>query len=77
MVLQTVQGQFTGGGYIGKGVELQTIQRNYSAFLTRQSAAVPETTPVDPKAAKPDPARTALAIICQALASSNGFLYVD
>ena len=25
VVLQTVQGQFTGGGYIGKGVDVQTI----------------------------------------------------
>jgi len=37
-VLQTVEGQFTGGGYIGKGVDVLTIQRNYSEFLTRQSA---------------------------------------
>ncbi len=37
VVLETVQGQFTGGGYIGKGVDVQTIQRNYDAFLTRQS----------------------------------------
>ena len=37
VVLQTVQGQFTGGGYIGKGVDVQTIQRNHSELLTRQS----------------------------------------
>ena len=37
-VLQTVRGQFSGSGYIGKGVDVATIQRNYSAFLTRQSA---------------------------------------
>jgi len=37
-VLQTVEGQFTGSGYIGKGVDVLTIQRNYSSFLTRQSA---------------------------------------
>jgi len=37
-VLQTVEGQFTGGGYIGKGVDVVTIERTYSAFLTRQSA---------------------------------------
>lgn len=36
-VLQTVAGQFTGGGYIGKGVEVTTIQRSFDAFLTRQS----------------------------------------
>ena len=35
--LQTVQGQFTGGGYIGKGVEVKTIQRNFSEFLSRQA----------------------------------------
>jgi flagellar hook-associated protein 1 FlgK len=37
-VLQTVPGQFTGGGYIGKGVDILTIQRTYSEFLTRQAA---------------------------------------
>lgn len=36
--LQTVQGQFTGGGYIGQGVDIQTILRNQSELLTRQSA---------------------------------------
>lgn len=36
-VLETVQGQFTGGGYIGKGVSVATIQRTYSEFLTRQA----------------------------------------
>lgn len=36
-VLETVQGQFTGSGYIGKGVDVLTIQRNYSEFLTRQA----------------------------------------
>jgi flagellar hook-associated protein 1 len=36
-VLQSVEGQFTGGGYIGKGVDVITIQRNFSEFLTRQS----------------------------------------
>ena len=39
VVLQTVQGQFTGGGYIGQGVDVQTILRNQSELLTRQSAA--------------------------------------
>lgn len=37
VILQTVPGQFTGGGYIGKGVTVQTIQRNFDAFLTRQA----------------------------------------
>jgi flagellar hook-associated protein 1 len=37
VVMQAVEGQFTGGGYIGKGVDITTIQRNFSDFLTRQS----------------------------------------
>jgi flagellar hook-associated protein 1 FlgK len=47
VVLQTVDGQFTGGGYIGKGVDLQTIQRNFSTFLTRQSALAGTTAAAD------------------------------
>ena len=39
VVLQTAPGQFTGGGYIGKGVDVQTILRNHSELLTRQSTA--------------------------------------
>lgn len=38
VVMRAVQGQFTGGGYVGKGVDIETIQRNFSAFLTRQAA---------------------------------------
>jgi flagellar hook-associated protein 1 FlgK len=33
----TVLGQFSGAGYIGKGVSIETISRNYDQFLTRQS----------------------------------------
>ena len=36
-ILTAAQGQFTGGGYVGKGVNVETIQRNFSEFLTRQS----------------------------------------
>lgn len=46
-VLQTVQGQFTGSGYIGKGVDISTIQRNYSEFLTRQSTLASATDSAD------------------------------
>jgi flagellar hook-associated protein 1 FlgK len=38
VVLQNVPGQFTGSGYFGKGVDLQTVTRNYNEFLTKQSA---------------------------------------
>ncbi|RZI93608.1 MAG: flagellar hook-associated protein FlgK, partial [Rubrivivax sp.] len=37
VVTQAVQGQYTGAGYIGKGVELVTIERAYSSFLTQQA----------------------------------------
>ena len=47
VVMATVEGQFTGAGYVGKGVEIQTIQRNYSAFLTRQSALAGATSAAD------------------------------
>ena len=37
VVLQEVQGQYTGSGYIGKGVAVTTVLRDYSAFLDAQS----------------------------------------
>jgi flagellar hook-associated protein 1 FlgK len=47
MVLQTVAGQFTGGGYVGNGVGILTIQRNFSAFLTTQSTMAGATASAD------------------------------
>ncbi|MES2877265.1 MAG: flagellar hook-associated protein FlgK [Pseudomonadota bacterium] len=47
VVLKTVQGQFTGSGYIGKGVTVDTIQRNFSAFLTRQAGLASSTASAD------------------------------
>lgn len=38
VIMQTIEGQFSGAGYIGKGVSVETIRRNFDAFLTRQSA---------------------------------------
>lgn len=38
VVLQNVAGEFTGSGFYGKGVEIVTVQRNYSEFLTKQAA---------------------------------------
>ncbi|QDL56116.1 flagellar hook-associated protein FlgK [Rhodoferax aquaticus] len=37
VIMETVEGQFTGAGYIGYGVSVVTIQRNLNEFLTRQS----------------------------------------
>ena len=39
VAMETVQGQFTGSGYIGNGVQVATILRNHSELLTRQAAA--------------------------------------
>lgn len=47
VILATVEGQFTGAGYIGKGVNIQTIQRNYDQFLTRQSTLATSTQSAD------------------------------
>jgi flagellar hook-associated protein 1 len=35
--LQTALGQFTGSGYIGKGVDVKTITRVYDQFLSREA----------------------------------------
>ena len=43
VVLTTTPGQYTGGGYIGKGVDVATIQRNYNFFLTRQATIASST----------------------------------
>ncbi len=46
-ILQTVQGQYTGSGYVGKGVSVATIQRSYSAFLTNQATLASSTQSAD------------------------------
>ena len=37
--LSTAQGQFTGGGYFGRGVDVTTVTRSHSDFLTREAAS--------------------------------------
>ena len=37
VVLSTSQGQFTGAGFFGKGVDVETITRDYNAFLAREA----------------------------------------
>ena len=39
VVQESVKGLYTGGGYIGNGVNLVTIQRSHNELLTRQGAA--------------------------------------
>ena len=38
VVLQTAGSQYSGSGYIGKGVDVLTIERAHSEFLTKQTA---------------------------------------
>ncbi len=47
VVLTTVPGQYSSVGYIGQGVTVQSIQRNFSEFLTRQSTLASSTQSAD------------------------------
>src|SRR3990167_1143897 len=38
VVLETNGGQFTGAGFFGKGVNVASMQREHSEFLTREAA---------------------------------------
>jgi flagellar hook-associated protein 1 FlgK len=38
VVLQDVKGEYSGSGYFGKGVDILTVKRTYSEFLTRQAS---------------------------------------
>jgi flagellar hook-associated protein 1 FlgK len=46
-VLTTVPGQYTGSGYIGKGVDVSTIERSYDDFLNRQASLSSATSTAD------------------------------
>ncbi|MCH3853965.1 hypothetical protein LZC39_17935, partial [Campylobacter jejuni] len=39
VVLTTSPGQYTGAGFFGRGVDVQTVERAHDQFLTRQAAA--------------------------------------
>ncbi|HEX2013039.1 MAG TPA: flagellar hook-associated protein FlgK, partial [Roseateles sp.] len=39
VTLTTPQGQFTGSGYFGKGVNVQTVTRAHNEFLTREASS--------------------------------------
>ena len=43
VTLETVQGRYTGSGYIGQGVDVQSILRSHSDLLTRQATAAAAT----------------------------------
>src|SRR6218665_831214 len=39
VTLTTPEGQFTGSGYLGKGVNVQTVTRAHNEFLTREATS--------------------------------------
>ncbi|WP_077035403.1 flagellar hook-associated protein FlgK [Pelomonas sp. KK5] len=39
VILTTPQGQFTGSGYFGAGVNVQTVERAHNAFMTSEAAS--------------------------------------
>jgi flagellar hook-associated protein 1 FlgK len=44
---QTSQGQFTGAGFFGKGVDVTTVSRAHNAFLTREAASASSLSEMD------------------------------
>jgi hypothetical protein len=57
----------------------QAEQKELAAFLAEQIGHYKQSPPTDPKQPKEkiDPRLAALATLCQALWSANGFLYID
>ncbi|MEJ8826262.1 flagellar hook-associated protein FlgK [Variovorax humicola] len=47
VVMSQVPGQYTGSGYIGKGVEVSTVVRAHSDFLTTQAASAQSVSAMD------------------------------
>lgn len=47
VLLSPVTGQYSGGGYIGKGVQVETIQRNYDTYLAQQATLAATTYAAD------------------------------
>ncbi|MET0208335.1 MAG: flagellar hook-associated protein FlgK [Burkholderiaceae bacterium] len=46
-VMSTVAGQYMGNGYIGKGVEVSSIERAHNEFLTRQASLAQSVSSMD------------------------------
>lgn len=47
VVLTTPDGQYTGAGYFGKGVNVQTVMRSHNEFLTREASSSKSTAYMD------------------------------
>ncbi|MCE4538458.1 flagellar hook-associated protein FlgK [Pelomonas sp. P7] len=47
VVLTTSSGQYTGAGFFGKGVDVQTVVRSHNDFLTKEAAASKSTAMAD------------------------------
>ena len=46
-VLATAQGQYTGAGFFGRGVDVKTVERTHNAFLTREAATAKSISSLD------------------------------
>ncbi|WP_457394353.1 flagellar basal body protein, partial [Roseateles sp. P5_E1] len=47
VVLTTSAGQYTGAGFFGKGVDVQTVVRSHNEFLTKEAASSKATAMAD------------------------------
>ena len=47
VVLTTSPGQYTGAGFFGKGVDVQTVVRSHNEFLTKEAATAKSTATAD------------------------------
>jgi flagellar hook-associated protein 1 FlgK len=47
VVLTTSPGQYTGAGFFGKGVDVQTVVRSHNEFLTKEAASAKSTASAD------------------------------
>ncbi|CAN5294896.1 flagellar hook-associated protein FlgK [soil metagenome] len=47
VVLTTPEGQYTGAGFFGKGVSVQTVERSHNEFLTKEAASTKSTAYMD------------------------------
>lgn len=47
VVLTTPDGQYTGAGFFGKGVDVQTVERSHNAFLTKEAYSAKSTAYMD------------------------------
>ena len=50
VLLETAQGQFTGAGFFGRGVDVASVTRAHDEFLTREAASARSLAALTPRA---------------------------